>query len=234
MDLNNHPMRNKFYTKLKEHNMAELTYKCWGQKEPYMHHSDNTPIDGGYKSPEVEILNLAMLNFLESPGYHRSLVFDISTRSLLGVYRYKVCQPVSRGLVTSQASSVRRYNEIIQEQFSIHCIEECLNAVDNMTRYCGYPSPPWLRLMVIKLYKQMTEIRIHAEKRCRKILRPDSNFSLTIQMWYNRIHAYLQLIRMKEGLTNNIRNVLRFACRQHIDNPDTLTMEELQEGLQFA
>jgi len=234
MDLNDHPMRNKFYTKLKEHNMAEFTHKCWGQKEPYTHHSGNTPIDGGYKSPEVVIVNLPMLNFAESPGDHRSLVFDISTRSLLGVYRYKVCRPVSRPLVTSQASSVRRYNKIIQEQFSIHRIEERLNAVDNMTRYCGYPSPPWLRSMVIKLYKQMTEIRIHAEKRCRKILHPDSNFSATIQMWYNRIHANLQLIRMKEGLTNNTRNVLRFAHHQHIDNPDTLTMEELQEGLQFT
>ncbi len=211
--------------------MAEFTHKCWGQKESYTHHSGNTPIDGGYKSPEVEIVNLAMLNFLESLGDHRSLVFDISTRSLLGVYRYKVCQSVSPRLVTSQASSVRRYNKIIWEQFSIHRIEECLNAVDNMTWYCGYTSPPWLQLMGIKLYKQMTEIRIHAEKCCRKILCPDSNFSPTIQMWYDRIHAYLQLIRIKEGLTNNARNVLRFACCQHIDNRDTLTMEELQEGL---
>jgi hypothetical protein len=53
--------------------------------------------------------------------------------------------------------------------------------------------------MIIKLYKQMTEIRIHAEKNCRKFLSPDNDFSPTIQMWYDRIHAYLQLIRMKEG-----------------------------------
>jgi hypothetical protein len=53
--------------------------------------------------------------------------------------------------------------------------------------------------MIIKLYKQMAEIRIYAEKNCRKILRPDDDFSPTIQMWYDRIHAYLQLIRMKEG-----------------------------------
>jgi hypothetical protein len=47
-------------------------------------------------------------------------------------------------------------------------MEERLNAVDNMTRYCGYPSPWWLHLMIIKLYKQMTKIRIHAEMSCRK------------------------------------------------------------------
>jgi hypothetical protein len=67
-----------------------------------------------------------------------------------------------------------------------------------------------------------------------KILRPDNDFSPTIQMWYDRIHAYLQLIRMKEGKTNNLRNILKFARQQHIANPGELTMKELQDSLQFA
>jgi hypothetical protein len=103
-----------------------------------------------------------------------------------------------------------------------------------MTQYCGYPPPPWLHSMIIKLYKQMTEIRVHAKKHCRKILKPDNNFSPTIQMWYDRIHAYLQLIRMKEGKTSNSGNILGFARHQHIANPDNLTMEVLQVGLRFA
>jgi hypothetical protein len=103
-----------------------------------------------------------------------------------------------------------------------------------MTRYSRYQLPPWLCLIIIKLYRQMTEIRIHAKKKCRKILRPDNNFSPTIQMWYDRIHAYLQLIRMKEEKTKNMGNILLFAHRQHINNPDGLTMEELWDGLQFA
>jgi hypothetical protein len=53
-------------------------------------------------------------------------------------------------------------------------------------------------------------------------------------MWYDRIHAYLQLIRMKEGKTKNMGNILRFAHHQHINNPEGLTMEELRDGLQFA
>ncbi len=69
------------------------------------------------------------------------------------------------------------------------------------------------------------------EKNCRKILQPDSNFSPTIQMWYDRIHSYKQLIRMKEGKTKNTRNILRFARRQHINKPDKLTMEEVQDRL---
>ena len=101
-----------------------------------------------------------------------------------------------------------------------------------MTRYCGYPSPKWLRSMIIKLYKQMTEIRVHAD--CRKILRPESDFSPTIQMWYDRIHAYLKLIQLKEGKVSNTSNIVRFAKRTHIDRPTALSMEELEDGLQFC
>jgi hypothetical protein len=103
MDVNNHPLCNKFYSLLKEQNtnMEEFSHKCWGLKEPYTHHLGKSPIDGRYKSAEVEIDNLSMLNFAESPGNHRSLLFDISPRSLLGKFRYKICRPVSRRLVTS-------------------------------------------------------------------------------------------------------------------------------------
>jgi hypothetical protein len=143
MDVNDHPLHNKFYTTLKEQttNMEEFTHKCWGPKEPYTHHLGKSPIDGGYKSPEVEIVNPRMLNFAESPGNHKSLLFDISTRSLLGKFRYKVCHPVSRGLVTSQADSVEHYNKIVRDQFEVHRIIERMDTVDKMTKYCGNPSP---------------------------------------------------------------------------------------------
>ena len=143
MDVNDHPLHNKFYTTLKEQTtvMEEFTHKCWGLKEPYTHHSGKSPINGGYKSPEVEIVNLSMLNFAESPGNHRSLLFDISTCSLLGKFRYKVCCPVSRRLVTLQADSVKCYNEIVRDQFEVHRIIERMDAVDKMTKYCGNPSP---------------------------------------------------------------------------------------------
>jgi hypothetical protein len=88
--------------------------------------------------------------------------------------------------------------------------------------------------MIIKLYKQMTKIRVHIEKNCRKILQPESDFSPTIQMWYDRIHAYLQLIRLQEGKAKNVGNILRFAGRQHIPHPEQLTMDELKDGIQLA
>jgi hypothetical protein len=89
-----------------------------------------------------------MPSFTESPGDHRLFIIDILTHSLLGKFRFKVCRPVSRRLVTSQQQSMDRYNKIVRDQFNTHRIVERMNAIDKMTRYCGYPSPPWLRAMI--------------------------------------------------------------------------------------
>ncbi len=81
--------------------LEEFTHKCWGAHQPYTHINRKIPIDGGYKSPEIEVLNVCMLPFLDSPGDHRAFIIDISTRSLLGEFRYKVCRPISRRLIMS-------------------------------------------------------------------------------------------------------------------------------------
>jgi hypothetical protein len=135
IDLNSHPLHNDLYQQLQDQGteMEEFSLKCWGPKAPYTHPTGKAPIDGAYKSPEVEIVNLCMLTFAESPGDHRSLCFDISTHSLLGEFRCKICRPVSRRLVTSQQSSVKRYNAIICKQFVIHHIVERMDTEDKMT-----------------------------------------------------------------------------------------------------
>jgi hypothetical protein len=48
------------------------------------------------------------------------------------------------------------------------------------------------------------------------------------------LHAYLQLIRLKEGTVSNAGNIIRFAKRKHIEQPEKLKLEELQDGLQFC
>ncbi len=88
--------------------------------------------------------------------------------------------------------------------------------------------------MIIKLYRQMTEIRVHAEKKGQKILQPNSDYSPTVQMWYDRIHAYLQLILLKDGKAKNVGNVICFAVRTNIQTPTKLTMEELKDGLRYC
>jgi hypothetical protein len=219
MDVNEHPTKGKFSRKLAKMNldMHKFSHKYWGPTPPNTHIKGTQPITSGYISSKIEVLNLAMLNFRDSLGNHRLLILKVSTRSLLGKFWHKVCWPVSRRLVTSQQLLVDRYNRIVQEQFKMQCIKERLDAVDRMAQYCRHPAPGWLRGMITKLYKQMTEIWQHAKKKCCKILRPGSNFSPALQLWYNRIHAYLQLICLKEGKAQNVGNIMRLAKHKQIE-----------------
>jgi hypothetical protein len=98
MDVNDHLLKSKFYQWLKREltELEEFTHKCWGPMPPYTHISGSSPIDGGYKSPEIEIVQLGMLSFAESPGDRRSFIINVSTCLLMGDFRYKVCWPIEQ------------------------------------------------------------------------------------------------------------------------------------------
>ena len=82
----------------------------------------------------------------------------------------------------------------------------------------------------------MDEIRVHAEKKCRKFKTPAAEFSPTIQHWYDRIHAYMDLLKLKQGTQKymNKGNVRRNARRRNIKNPANLTVEEIQDALRYC
>jgi hypothetical protein len=90
MDVNDHPLMSKLYQwlKIEQTELEEFTHKLRGPMPPYTHISGSSPINGGYKSPEIEIVQLGMSLFAKSPGDHRSFIIDISTCLLLGNFRY--------------------------------------------------------------------------------------------------------------------------------------------------
>jgi hypothetical protein len=53
-------------------------------------------------------------------------------------------------------------------------------------------------------------------------------------MWYDRIHAYLQFIRLKEGEAQNVGNIMRFAKCKHIEKLEDLTLDNQKDSLQLA
>jgi hypothetical protein len=72
MNVNDHPLVCKFYQRLKREQteLEGFTHKCWGPKPPYTYISGSSPIDGRYKSPEIEIVQLGIPLFAESPEDH--------------------------------------------------------------------------------------------------------------------------------------------------------------------
>lgn len=164
----------------------------------------------------MKVAGFQINSFIESPGNHRSFFIDLTTRSMLGQYMNKIVKPVSRQLVMCVELAWRRYNKIVEQHFVIHRIVQKMDAIDNLTKMCGFPSPSWLAKMIKKLHKQMDEIRVHAEKKCRKLLMPAAEFSPPIQYWYDKIHAYEALIRRKEGKPVKNTTTPQFAKQKEI------------------
>ena len=238
MDANEHVTKGNLFLKLAADgiHLEEFSHKYWGTKPPHTFLNGSLPIDGAYKTKDVEIANFALLPFSISPGDHRTFMLDVTTRSMLGEFLHRAVRPVSRRLVTSNKRCVANYTRITEEQFDIHRIDERLTAIQNLVKICGYPIPQWLEQMAQKLYTQMDEISKHSEKKCRKILRPASEYSLPIQYWYDKIHAYENLITLKEGTKKymNKSGVIKFAKKHMIESPHTLTVDECKDGLRFA
>ena len=174
MDVNESTMDGPLRKRLEKEgvDLEEFPHRYYGDRPPHTFIDGKIPIDAGYKTPDLEITAFCMLSFLDSTGDHRSWIVDVSTRPMLGKDLLKIVRPPGRRLVSTQPRSVRRYNEIVEQQFLLHRVSERMDAVDRLSRICGTPTPPWLRSMMIKLYQQMDEIRVHAEKKCRKLMTP--------------------------------------------------------------
>ena len=74
------------------------------------------------------------------------------------------------------------------------------------------------------LDKQMIELQRCAEKKCRKIIKPDLEFSPQVQLWHERMQAYKMLIGWKKGQSTS-SNIIRTALGKDILNPRQLTLE---------
>ena len=90
----------------------------------------------------------------------------------------------------------------------VHRMERRLDAV--VDEIADGKSMPKQQARMNALDVQMIELHKFAERRCRKILKPDLEFSPRVQLWHERMQAYKALIQWK---TCNARssNIIRTA-----------------------
>jgi len=63
------------------------------------------------------------------------------------------------------------------------------------------------------LDRQMIELQTCADRQCRKVIKPDMEFSGPVKLWHERVQAYKALIRWKTGNSCNSSNIIRTALR---------------------
>ena len=77
------------------------------------------------------------------------------------------------------------------------------------------------------LNRKFVELQAQADRKCRKIIKPELQFSGPVKLWHKTIQAYEALIRWKTGLADNDSNAIRKAPRRGIEYPRHMTLEQL-------
>ena len=216
--------------------LIEISNKFWPQgTEPNTYFRGKQPIDGIYVSQEIEASSLLSLSFHEGVGDHRTTIVDFSTASMIGHYQGHVVRPTSRRLTTKQSLSVRNYNSRLLSQLTAHRIPERLHAISD-TIGLDHTHASTREQRAQNTYDEIRGYRINAEHHCRTILKPYSPFSLPIKYWYDRIHTFRDLIKLKEGNRPRMgkSRILRSAKRLHIPDAAQLTIDDCKEGIRLS
>ena len=236
MDANEHVLRGPLAKRFQAQDieLTEATHTFWpSNTEPNTHIDGKLPIDGIFVTPDVDVTNFLSLSFHESIGDHRTMIIEVTTSSVIGRYQGKIVQPSTRRLTLRQHGAVASYNKSLHSQLSLHNIPQRIASLRSEIRAANKPIPDSLAAKCESIHKQIGQIRIHAERTCRKIARPALEFSPPVQYWYDRAHAYKALIRLKSNQAKYIdaSRVMRMAHRKGIKNPRTITIEQCKDGL---
>ena len=115
------------------------------------------------------------------------MIFDVSTRSLIGAFEHRIVGPSCRRL-NYKTPSLGRYNEILEKLMNIHKMEERLDAIiDAIVDDCPTPAQ---KLQMNSLDTQMVELHKCEERQCRKIIKPTIESSPKVKLWHERVQAY--------------------------------------------
>lgn len=85
-DMNEHIIRGMLLAL----DLDKATHRHWDISEPNTYIDGTIPINGVYHSKELEIVTTTQLSFHEGVGDHRTVLVDITSRSLLGKERFKI------------------------------------------------------------------------------------------------------------------------------------------------
>ncbi len=86
--------------------LVEILHQAWGGIETNTHIDDTHPINEVWASRSLEVRGFKIFSFQESIGDHRTMIFDVTACSLIGVYKLKVVRSGCRCLNCQTSSRV--------------------------------------------------------------------------------------------------------------------------------
>ena len=165
-------------------------------------------------------------------GDHRPVIAAATIQSILGTNLPQIVPPAARQL-NSKVDRIRiSYIEKLEALFKEHTI---YNRLQVLAKNAAHPASADARSALEVLNNQMEQFMLSSEKGCRKIQVEHYEFSPAVKSYLDRCHALKWLLqprcKINRGQATNINtaNMKRFAKRNGIENPMTLSTSVLEE-----
>ena len=139
------------------------------------------PIDDVWATSNIEIKGFKILPFSESVGDHSTMIFDVTSRSLLGKFEHRIVRKACRRLNT-KTPNLSRYNTTMLEQMTIHNMYQHLDALEK--DISNFKPILDQERATNNLERKFVELQAHAERKCRKIIKPELQFSGPVKLWH--------------------------------------------------
>jgi hypothetical protein len=231
IDLNEHVLYGKLATKLLSLGLIEATHPSWGPCEPNTHISGSKPIDGVFHTSTLEITSTLMLSFHEGVGDHRTILVDVTARSLLGTDGLCIVRPAARRLICSNKKAVDLFIKYVEGKLAEHRLYDRLAEASRLLQK-NHQDLQGLRMLEI-IDTQTTQILISGERNCRKITNRPLPFSAPVAHWLHRKWAYQGLLRLAQGNCRNPGNARRRAKKEGLDAYN-LTRDQCEDGVRLC
>lgn len=239
IDANEQITNGPIYFALSRINMREITHRYWEPGVvPHTHISGTKAIDGIFSTHDIEVTGLLELSFDESVGDHRTMIIETTTSSTIGRFQGNIVRPSSRRLTTKQPRVMEAYTNRLERQYRSHRIQERLSDLLSRTSESEKRAiDQHTTDQIHAIHNEMDEYKTNAEAMCRKIAKPSLPYSPTTSFWYDQIHAYRTLIRIKTGVAGpgtDISRAVRTAFRKRIPSPRLLSVAQCWDGIKAA
>ena len=230
-NMNERILTGKLATHLLDLGLLEATHLSWGDKEPNTHINGSKPIDGVYHTSNLEVTSTLMLSFHEGVGNHRTVLVDITARSLLGTEGLRIVRPPARRLAITNRKAVARFNKYVESKMQEHRLHNRLVVASKILQ--KNPQNKRGRQMLEVLDTQTTEILIAGEKQCRKITNNPLPFCAQVAYWTHRKWAYQGLLKITNGACKNVGNARRRAKKEGLGTYN-LSEKQCSDGIKLC
>jgi hypothetical protein len=178
--MNEHVLRGRLAKYILKMGLTGVTHHRWGNEEPHTYFRGTKPIDGVWRSQQMEIASTAQLSFHEGVGDHRSVLVNITTDSAIRKQEFRMVHPNARRFSSGNVRARLKYISHLEQQMLNHWMVEHLQLCKEQAT--SYPAPSEVQTKMQRIESQVMEMQQGSKQQCRQIFTGCIPFNKPVRM----------------------------------------------------